>query len=105
MGLSANQLTQYAKLILTSKGCRVNRVNNIPVRRRKNTIQKGWSDLQGYSRNGVYVACEIKTINDRLSIEQINRLNDIMDCGGLAYICTEDDSGNPVIMLFGEHKT
>lgn len=102
MGLSASDLTKYAKMVLSARGFRMNRVNNIPVRRRKNTVQKGWADLQGYTRVGVYVACEIKTINDKLSIEQIERMDDIIECGGLAYICTEDNKGNPVLISFGD---
>lgn len=103
MGLTASDLTKYAKMILSSSGIRVNRVNNIPVRRRKNTIEKGWADLQGYTLNGRYVACEIKTINDKLSIEQIKRLIDIDECGGLAYICTDDKNGNPLLILFKDY--
>ncbi|MFY7938756.1 MAG: VRR-NUC domain-containing protein [Flavobacterium sp.] len=86
---SAAQLTKWAKGVAESYGMRINRVNNIPVRRRKGTIEKGWSDLQGYTARGVYVAIEVKKIGDRLSKEQIERLNDVIECGGVAYICTQ----------------
>jgi hypothetical protein len=92
MSLTASYLTKWSKSVLKIYGCRLNRVNNIPVRRRKGTIEKGWSDLQGYDEQGIYVAVEIKTINDKLSPEQINRLNDIVKCNGKAFICTEHNN-------------
>jgi len=66
-------------------------------------VQKGWADLQGYNRNGIYVACEIKTIKDRFSNEQLDRLNDIVNCGGLAYICTEYNN-KPYLVEFEKYK-
>lgn len=89
MDLTASELTKWAKMYFQVRGYRINRVNNIPVRRRKGTIEKGWADLQGYTSSGIYVACEIKTIKDKLSVEQIERLRDVITCGGLAYICTQ----------------
>lgn len=89
MELSAAQLTKWAKAEAERLGMRVNRVNNIPVRRRKGTVEIGWADLQGYSELGTYVAIEVKKIGDRLSEAQTKRLNDIYDCGGLAFICTQ----------------
>lgn len=99
--MTASELTRWAKAKLEAEGCRVNRVNNIPVRRRKGTVQKGWADLQGYSSNGIYVACEIKTKNDRLSTEQTERLKDIVECGGYAYLCMEDKEG-AILIPFGK---
>lgn len=91
MDLTAAQLTKYAKEYLSIFGYRLNRVNNIPVRRRKGTIEKGWADLQGYSPNGIYVSVEVKKIGDTIKTEQRNRLQDVIDCGGEAFICTEKD--------------
>lgn len=94
--MTASELTQWAKKKMEGDGCRLNRVNNIPVRRRKGTIERGWSDLQGYTEDGKYLAIEVKTSNDKLSPYQRGRLNDIVDCGGLAFICTEYD-GVPIL--------
>ena len=99
MDLTASQLTKWAKAILENDGYRLNRVNNIPVRRRKGTIQKGWSDLQGYSKIGIYTAIEVKTKNDKLSKEQIERLNDVRKCNGIALICFEEDN-KPTMKLW-----
>ncbi len=91
MDISANDLTKWAKTNLEYIGYRLNRVNNIPYGRRKGTIQKGWADIQGYTSEGIYVAVEVKKIGDKLSIEQKERLQDIHECGGIVYICTEID--------------
>lgn len=99
--MTAAELTKWAKAKLEAEGCRLNRVNNIPVRRRKGTVQKGWADLQGYSKDGIYVACEVKTENDRLSPEQIDRLQDVVNCGGYAYLC-KDKKGQPILIPFGK---
>jgi hypothetical protein len=92
MDISANDLTKWAKTNLEYIGYRLNRVNNIPYGRRKGTIQKGWADIQGYTSEGIYVAIEVKKIGDKLSLEQKERLQDIHDCGGIVYICTEIDN-------------
>lgn len=99
--LSASDLTKWAKDYLAKQGVRLNRVNNIPVRRRKGTIEKGWADLQGYDSNGKYVAVEVKKIGDRLSQEQIERLNDVVSCSCIAYICTQEGK-NPKLILWTE---
>ena len=104
MSLTASELTKWAKEHLKIMEYRLNRVNNIPVRRRKGTIEKGWSDLQGYNKEGIYVAIEVKTINDKLSPEQIERLNDIIKCKGLALICTEKDN-KPILQMWEEMKS
>ena len=103
MNLTASELTKWAKTNLEYLGYRLNRVNNIPYGRRKGTIQKGWPDLQGYSKEGKYLGVEVKTIGDRLSKEQIERLEDIFLCGGIAYICTDKDN-QPVLIEWGKMK-
>lgn len=99
--LSTSDLTKWAKEYLASKKVRLNRVNNIPVRRRKGTIEKGWPDLQGYNSKGIYVAVEVKKLGDKLSDEQIKRLHDITNCGAEAYICTQEGK-NPKLIAWTE---
>ncbi len=99
--LSASDLTKWAKEYLASKKVRLNRVNNIPVRRRKGTIEKGWADLQGYNSKGIYVAVEVKKLGDKLSEEQIKRLDDVTNCGAEAYICTQEGK-NPKLIAWTE---
>lgn len=99
--MTASELTKWAKAHLEKQGYRLNRVNNIPVRRRKGTIEKGWADLQGYTKNGIYAAIEVKTELDRLRPEQIERLKDALNCGAKVYICTVDENKEPLLVEFG----
>lgn len=71
---------------LTWRGHNVWRQNNIAVRKRTFIGRLGVSDIIGLSKSGLWVACEVKTLNDRLSPEQITFLNDVKKAGGLAYI-------------------
>jgi len=103
MDLTASQLTKYAKDYLAIFGYRLNRVNNIPVRKRKGTIEKGWADLQGYNSEGIYVAVEVKKIGDTLKPEQRDRLQDVTLCGGEAFICTER-LGKAVLIPYKEFE-
>jgi hypothetical protein len=104
MNITASELTKWAKKSLEYMGCRLNRVNNIPYGKRKGTIQKGWPDLQGYTKTGQYLGVEVKTVGDRLSPEQIDRLEDIFLCGGIAYICTDKDN-QPVLIEWSKMKS
>ena len=103
MDISANDLTKWAKKNLEYIGYRLNRVNNIPYGKRKGTIQKGWADLQGYTSEGRYVAVEVKKVGDKLSPEQKERLQDIHNCQGLVYICTEKEN-QPVLIEWSKIK-
>jgi hypothetical protein len=96
--MTASELTRWAKAHLEKQGYRLNRVNNIPVRRRKGTVQKGWSDLQGYTKEGIYAAIEVKTEGDKISVEQIERLKDAQSCGAKVYICTIDENKEPLLI-------
>jgi hypothetical protein len=99
--MTAAELTKWAKALLEKQGHRLNRVNNIPVRRRKGTVEKGWADLQGYTKEGIYAAIEVKTELDRLRPEQIERLKDALNCGAKVYICTVDKNKEPLLVEFG----
>jgi hypothetical protein len=100
--MTASELTRWAKAHLEKQGYRLNRVNNIPVRRRKGTVQKGWSDLQGYTKEGIYAAIEVKTEGDKISVEQIDRLKDAQSCGAKVYICTIDENKEPLLIEFAK---
>jgi hypothetical protein len=78
-------------------------VNNIPYGKRKGTIEKGWADLQGYTSDGKYLAVEVKKLGDRLSPEQKERLQDIHNCKGIVYICTEKEN-KPVLIEWTKIK-
>jgi hypothetical protein len=67
--------------------------NNIAVRKRKFIGRLGVSDLIGITKDGRWVACEVKTIGDRLSDDQIEFLNDVKKAGGLALIAQQSATG------------
>lgn len=88
---------------LSWKGFDCWRQNNIAVRGRKFIGRLGVSDVIGITKDGRWIACEIKTLNDRLSPDQITFLNDIKKAGGEAYIAHQ--IGNQVELKEWEIKT
>lgn len=64
--------------------------NNLAVKGRKFIGRRGQADLVGFTKYGQFLACEIKTLNDRLSNDQIIFLNDVKKAGGEAYIATQE---------------
>jgi hypothetical protein len=86
--MNRSEITKSALEELTARGARVRQVHNVPIRRRKNHVQPGWPDIQGYSREGVAILCEVKTENDKLSDEQIERLDDAYACNCICLIAT-----------------
>lgn len=88
--LSASAITSDALTMLRAQGARVRRVNNVGAYRgRKNQVEAGWPDVEGYSCKGVVIICEIKKIGDTLSKEQKERLLDCEKCGGIALVATQ----------------
>lgn len=82
------------------------RNNNVPVRRRKNHIKKGVSDIVGYMRDGgQYIVIEVKTETDRLSDEQKAFLIDVNKCGGYAYVAQGMKNGSINIYLYLNDKS
>jgi penicillin-binding protein-related factor A (putative recombinase) len=74
---------------LTWRGHDVWIQNNIAVRKRKFIGRLGVSDVIGITKDGRWVACEVKTLYDRLSDEQITFLNNVKKAGGLAFIALQ----------------
>lgn len=67
--------------------------NNLSVKGRKFIGRRGVSDVIGITKDGRWVACEIKTLNDRLSPDQIDFLNDVKKAGGEAYVACQGNNG------------
>ncbi len=101
--LTQAQIRATAIKILTSNGNTVWVQNNLAVRGRKFIGKRGQADVMGFrNKDGVIVACEIKTLNDRLSDDQILFLNDVTKAGGLAYIACQE--GSQVVLKEWEVK-
>lgn len=79
---------------LTWRGNTVWIQNNLAVKGRKFIGKRGQADIIGYrNKDAVMVVAEVKTLNDRLSSDQIDFLNDVKKAGGLVYIACQGDSG------------
>lgn len=87
--LTKGEIRESAIKELTWRGHDVWIQNNIAVRKRKFIGRLGVSDVIGISKDGRWVACEVKTIGDRLSDEQITFLNNVKKAGGLAFIALQ----------------
>jgi hypothetical protein len=96
--LTKGQIRESAIKELTYRKCIVWPQNNISVRGRKFVGRKGVSDVLGITPAGLFLACEIKTVNDFLSDDQIDFLNDITRSGGCAYIAKQSDNGQVVLV-------
>jgi hypothetical protein len=103
MPLTKDRITHDVILTLKARGARVRKVHNVSAyKKRRGQVEAGWTDIQGYSRNGVHIECEVKTIGDRLSPAQIERLKDCRDCGGFSYIATEKN-GSIIIYDYNDY--
>lgn len=99
--MTRSEITKAAIELLTlARKARVRQVHNVPIRRRANHVQKGWPDIQGYSHNGKAILCEVKTKNDVLSKEQIERLQDGLKCGCICMIATVNERGHFILNNF-----
>lgn len=88
--LTKSHIRASAIAELTWRGHTVWINNNLAVRKRKFIGRLGVSDVIGITKDGRWVACEIKTLNDRLSDDQIKFLNDVKKAGGIAYLAVQE---------------
>lgn len=101
--LTKSQIRVSAITELTYRGFTVWVQNNLAVPGRKFIGKRGQSDLIGYrNRDAVMCACEVKTLSDRLSTDQILFLNDVKKAGGIALIALQ--AGNRVELREWEIK-
>lgn len=91
--LTKAQIRASAIKELTWSGYTVWVQNNLAVRGRKFIGKRGQADIMGFrNRDGVILACEVKTVNDKLSDDQIKFLNDIKTAGGIAYLAIDNNN-------------
>lgn len=90
--LTASEITTIAMNILNYEyNAEVWRQNNLTVKGRKFTGRKGVADIIGFLRNnGVMVQCEVKTLTDSLSQDQIELLTQLHNSGGIALVAYQD---------------
>lgn len=101
--LTAGDITKTALLMLKAQGYHVWRQTFSTKRR--NTIKTGVPDIIGHHKvTGIFVGCEIKTINDRFSDDQIEFLTCLHQAEGTALYATEE-KGDVVIKEFATFLT
>jgi hypothetical protein len=88
--LTKDEITQSALRELRANGARVRKVHNVSAyKKRRGQVEPGWPDIQGYSSMGVAILCEVKTLRDKLSSDQIAILNDLDYRGGISLIAIQ----------------
>lgn len=92
--LTKGQIRESAIKELTWRGFNVWKQNNLAVPGRKFIGRLGVADVMGFcKKTGRIVACEIKTLSDRLSDDQIKFLTDVKKAGGIAFIASQSACG------------
>jgi hypothetical protein len=92
MILTKQEITNIALEYLAWTGFEAWRQPNNSGKRWKNSVKAGVSDILGYERNGQgcrFMACEVKTLGDKLSPAQIDFLTDLSLKGGHAFIACQ----------------
>lgn len=89
--LTKGEIAKSALIELKLRGTNCWMQNNLAVRGRKFIGRLGVSDIIGFvSKTGLFVVCEVKTINDTFSDDQIIFLNEVKKAGGIALWATQE---------------
>lgn len=93
--LTKGEITNSAIEELSYRGFDCWRENNVrAVKGRNFTGRLGKPDIIGFHRHaGAFMGCEVKTINDTFSDEQIEFLNNLHHARGFAYVAYQAKSG------------
>lgn len=89
---TASEITNHALKLLSGYGHIVWRNNNLAVKGRKFIGKKGASDILGISKDGRFIACEVKKIGDVYSDEQIAFLTEVWEKGGISLVAKQKDN-------------
>lgn len=96
--LTKGEIRESAITELTYRGVYCWKQNNLAVRKRAFIGERGLPDVIGYVKaTGVFCACEIKTLNDRLSDDQIRFLQNLKAAGGIAIVAKQNITGHVVL--------
>lgn len=95
--MTKGEIRESALKELRYRRCTVWPQNNLAVRGRRFIGRKGVADVIGFTERGLFVACEIKTVGDVLSDDQIEFLNDVKNSGGAAMIAKQSKTGAVIL--------
>lgn len=95
--MTKGEITKSAMTELKLRGVNCWMQNNLAVPGRKFIGRKGVSDIIGFnSKTGLFVACEVKTVNDEFSDDQVLFLTQVKQAGGIAIVAIQE--GNEVVI-------
>lgn len=105
--LTKGEIRKIAIQLLTFRNCEVWPQNNVrAVKGRSFVGRKGVPDIIGFhKKTGIMVMCEVKTVTDKLSGDQINLMATATDAGCIVAVATQSKSGNVVLIDFKEYLT
>lgn len=99
--LTKGEITKSAIEILEQRGIDCWMQNNLAVKGRKFIGRKGIADIIGFHKQtGVFVGCEVKTVNDKLSDGQIVFLTLLSIAGGIALIARQSEHGQVILETY-----
>src|SRR5687767_11995813 len=103
--LDKAHIRKTALQILEVRGFKCWPQNNVrAVKGRSFVGKKGVSDIIGWqNKTGLTCFTEVKTVNDKLSKEQIELLSSLHQSGGIALIATQDQAGGVILIPFVEY--
>lgn len=107
MILSKHAITRIALDYLAWTGFEAWRQPNNSGKRWRNNVREGVPDILGYERHGQgckFMACEVKTLGDKLSEAQIDFLTDLTLKGGHAFIACQVGESAEIIPFTEYYK-
>jgi hypothetical protein len=105
MELTKGQIRKIALQLLNFRNCEVWPQNNVRAVKGRSFIgRKGVPDIIGFHRKtGVAVYVDVKTVNDKLSSDQIELMTAATNAGCIVAVATESKSGNVVLVDFKDY--
>jgi hypothetical protein len=100
--LAKSEIRAQALRILQLGGWNCWPQNNVrAVPGRKFVGRLGLPDIIGFNKfTGLFMVCEVKTVNDKLSDDQILFLTEVTNAHGLALIAHQDRNGSVLLTEF-----
>lgn len=103
--LTRGQITKYALTEMRYRGCVLWNNNNVrAVPGRVFTGRLGVPDIIGFHKlTAIFVGIEVKTVNDKLSKEQLEFFEELTKAGGIGLIAWEPKPGIAELTKYGEY--
>lgn len=100
--MTKGEIRESALKQLQYHGCSVWPQNNLAVRGRRFIGKRGLPDIIGYTKDGKFLAAEVKTVNDFLTEEQKEFLSSLNKSGGIGVVAKQDENGKVILEVWVE---